>query len=298
MSTMTAMAIMSMGLEVVSTALASSQIIPLLAPVNTREHAAYNRWQQIKQYLHTIDDIKRIAERRGVVKLYHGCPTEFAELFIKYGPRVPYAVEDTARYVARLYGIPWVEFREYAYRKHEVVQRLSTAPAAIACRWAWSFPLGEVLTDLNSHARMFTRFKEISRERGISLDDAYNELYEQAIQVAHNKGIQCTTESAPGILGIPDKLALKSKTGALIQIDVDARALPEYAVRSAKHCIKDIQEGYRTTDHAVLLWNHEYRDIKVAAENAKSSRIVIRDMHPWEEELVENFIKKEIKEEV
>jgi len=263
-------------------------------PEGPREAIAYDRWQQLKQYLHTIDDIKRIANRQGTIKLYHGAPTEFAELLVKEGPRVPYRVEDTGRYVARVYGIPWVEFRPYAYRAHEVVGRLSTAPIAIAARWAWTFPLGEILTDLNAHARMFVAFKKKARREGISLDDAYDQLYEEAIQIGKEKGIRCTTDSAPNILGLPNKLATQTETGALVEIDVDARALPEYAVHSAQQYINSIDTGHCTEHETFLYWNHEYIDIKVAAENVKSSRIVIRDMQPWEQDLVEDIIKKEL----
>lgn len=263
-------------------------------PKAPREIVAYNRWQQIKRYLHTIDDIRRIANRQGIIKLYHGAPTEFAELLVTQGPRVPYRVEDTGRYVARVYGIPWVEFRPYAYRAHEVVEKLSTAPAAIAARWAWTFPLGEVLTDLNAHARMFVAFKEKAIREGISLDDAYDQLYEEAIQVARGTGARCTTESAPDVLGLPDKLALQKKAGALVEIGVDARALPERIVRDAVIRLGYIDKGETTEQETVLYWNHEYTDIKVAAENVRSSRIVISGMQSWEQDLVEEIIKKEL----
>jgi len=267
---------------------------PILQP--TREVVAEKRWQQIKRYMHTIDEIKQIAERRGIVHLYHGCPTEFADLLVKYGPKVPYAVEDTGRYVAKVYGLTWMEFRRYVYRSHEYVSRLSTAPAAIACRWAWSFPLGEVLSDINAMARMYIRFKEIARERGISLDDAYDDLYNEAVELAKARGYYATSDSAPDILGLPDKLALKDQTGSLVQIDVDARALPKYAVHDAGLHMKHLASKEMSEQEVFLAWNHHYRDVKIAPGNVGPRRIVIRGMERWEQDMIEDIIRREIAE--
>ncbi len=265
----------------------------LLNPENSTP-VVRSRLQELKKYTHTLNDIRRISTKTGVVKLYHGAPTEFAELLVKYGPRIPYKVEDTARYVARLYGIVWMEFRPYAYRHRESVERLSTSTAPIAARWAWSFPLGEVLTDLNSHSRMLVAAKKSPRETGVSVEDAYNDLHDRAADIARETGARYTFDSAPDILNLPDKLALQQKTGALVELVVDARAIPDYTASSAAQILKLLDEGEITETVALAWWNYQYRDIKIAPGNIKSSRIVIRNMEWWEQDAIEDLIKLEL----
>lgn len=260
--------------------------------IENQREIAISRWNEILKYCHSLNDIKRIANRQGIIKLYHGCPTEFAEIMVKEGPRVPYKVEDTGRYVARVYDISWVEFRPYAYRKQEVVERLSTATAPVAARWAWSFPLGEVLTDLNSHARLFVAFKKLAKEKGVSLDDAWDELDKKAMGIAKREGLRYTIETSPDILGLPDKLALKVKTGALVELEVDARALSDLTVLSAQQELEGIDKGYWSEQEMLEYWNHQYKDIKVAPGNIKSVRIIIRDMQPWEQDIIEELAKE------
>ncbi len=263
-----------------------------IASVQGREHVASTHWNEILKYCHTVDDLKKIASGQGTIKVYHGCPTEYAELMIKQGPSVPYKVEDTARYVARVYGIPWIAFYRWAYRRHEVREKLSTATAPVAARWAWSFPLGEVLTDLNSHARMYVAFKALSVREGISLDDAYDKLDKQAIEIAKATGQRYNIESAPDILGLPDKLALKLKTGALIEITVNARIVSDMASHDAKYFLKEIETGELPLKEALLFWNHEYRDFRLDPEDIISMRIVVRNMQPWEQNMIEDMIKE------
>lgn len=261
--------------------------------LGSKKSLALSRWNEILRYCHTIDDIKAIANRQGIIKLYHGAPTEFAEIFVREGPMVPYKVEDTARYVAKVYNVPWVEFQPWAYRVHEVVGRLSTATAPVAARWAWSFPLGEILTDLNSHMRMFIAFKKLSKEKGISLDDAYDEIDKEAVRISKEEGLKYTIESAPDILGLPDRLALEAKTGALVEIEADARALPESVSKGAQGALRSLEEGYWSEKELVASWNHQYKDIKIAPGNIRSARIIIRDMQPWEQDLLEEMMRSD-----
>ncbi len=226
--------------------------------------------------------------------MYHGCPTEFAELMVKEGPKVPYTVEDTARYVARVYDLSWMEFRPWAFRAHEVVKRLSMATAPVACRWAWSFPLGEILTNLNAHARMFKESKKVAREQGISVDDAYELISRKAIKMARGGELRYTSESAPDILGLPDKLALRARTGALVEFEVDARALPDYAVIGAQNYLEELERG-ESERELLLDWNHSYKDFKIAPGNIKSARIIIRDMYSWEQDVIEDYLERHVK---
>ena len=254
------------------------------------------RWKQIKSYYHTWQDIEKIASGQGIVHMYHGAPTDFAEMLVAEGPRVPYAVEDVARYVAKLYGLSWVEFSPIAYRKYEHVSKLSTAPAAIACRWAWSFPIGEVLSDLNSHARMHVAAKALSRSRGISYDDALDQLHEKAISISKIPDMpRYTTESAPGLLGLEDKIERKSRTGSLVQLDVDVRGLPHHIIHDAQVALRPEYVEEITKEEHLILWNNSYVDAKISAGTIKGSRIVIRDMMPWEQDVIEDMLREELR---
>jgi len=251
---------------------------------------ATSRWQEILKYCHTINDIRTIASGHGDVYVYHGAPTAFAEAMIKSGPQVPYKVEDTARYVASIYSISYKAFAPWAYRRHEVREKLSTATAPVAARWAWSFPLGEVLTDLNSHARMYIAMKALSQQKRISMSDAYEQLGEEAIKISRETGQKYTTDSTPDLLGLPDKLAFKEKTGALVQIRVDASALPEFVQHDAGVTLKYLdEEGVKGS---LMHWNHNYMDMRINPEDIKSIRIVVRGMEEWEQDEIERMVKE------
>ncbi len=263
-----------------------------VVPIQDRERVAAAHWNEILKYCHSVDDLKKIVSGQGTIKVYHGAPTEYAELMVKQGPQVPYNIEDTARYVASVYGISWRAFYRFAYRRHEVREKLSTATAPVAARWAWSFPLGEVLTDLNSHARMYVAFKALSVREGISLDDAYDKLDKEAVEIARATGQRYNIEAAPDILGLPDKLALKLKTGALVEIVVNASELSELSSHDASYFLEEIKTGKLPPKEALLFWNHEYRDFRLNPDNIISMRIVVRDMQPWEQDMIEGMIKE------
>lgn len=262
-------------------------------PVQNREQIAASHWEEILKYCHTVDDLRKIASGQGVVKVYHGAPTEYAEIMVKEGPQVPYAVEDTARYVAKLYGLRWIEFAPYAYRKREVREKLSTSTAPIAARWAWTFPLGEVLTDLNGHARLVVAALGLCRSKGIKLRDAMDELYDRAGELAKARGERFTFEGAANVLGLPDKLALKAKTGALVEITVDTKVMSDLGSHDARYYLEEVGAGRLPLKDALLFWNHEYRDFRIAPSDIRSMRIVVRNMQPWEQDIIEGMIKEE-----
>ncbi len=265
----------------------------IAAPVlQDREQIAAAHWKEVLKYCHTVDDLKKIVSGQGTIKVYHGAPTEYAELMVRFGPRVPYKVEDTARYVAGLYGIPWQAFYRWAYRRHEVREKLSTATAPVAVRWAWSFPLGEVLTDLNAHARMYLASKALSVREGIGVADAYDRLYNEAIEIGRVTGQQCTTDSAPTLLGLPNKLPPKSGTGALVEIVISSRVVSNMVSHDAKSYLEDIESGELPPREALLYWNHNYKDFRIAPDEIISMRIVVRGLQPWEQNMIEDMIKE------
>jgi len=232
---------------------------------------------EITRYSHKVSDVRRIASGTGTVKLYHGAPTEFAERLVKEGPRVPYRVEDVAREVAERYGLTWKEFYRFAYRRHETVGGLSTATAPVASRWGQHFPIGEVLTDLNSNARLVARAKEIKLP-GEGLTDAYNRLALEAEELARKKGVAFSTENLADLLRLPDKYGLKQRTGALVELEVDVSKLPKHIRRSANQELETLSRGEITEKELLDLWNHEYKDFKISPDAIRASKIVVRDM--------------------
>ena len=261
--------------------------------IQDREQIAASHWKEILKYCHTVDDLKKIASGQGLIKVYHGAPTEYAELMIKEGPQVPYRIEDTARYVAKLYGISWQAFYRWAYRRHEVREKLSTSTAPVAVRWAWSFPLGEVLTDLNAHARMYLASKAKSVKERISISDAYDRLYDEAIEIARATGQRCTTDAAADLLGLPDKLTPRSRTGALVEIVINASAASYIASHDAEVYLREIEKGEVSVEDNLLSWNHNYRDYRIDPSDIISMRIVVRNLQSWEQDMITDMVKEE-----
>jgi len=261
--------------------------------IGTREYTAKLRFEELKRYLHTPTDIEDIAHRRGTIRLYHGCPESYADLIVKYGPRVPYNVADTAYFLAKLYDVRWIEFRRYAYRAREVVDKVSTSTAPVASRWAWTFPYGEILTDLNAHVRMLVAAKQLRDASGMKLDDAYEEVWTRAIKAAHEKGMRYSTEAAPDALSLPNKIPLPKQSGALVEFIAKSSLIPDHVAHNAQTILEYYHSGEITQQELMASWNYVYIDIKIKPDAIISSHIIIRGMQYWEEDLVEEIIRKE-----
>jgi len=233
---------------------------------------------RILKYSHTMKDIETIASGQGTIKLYHGAPEEFAEALVSEGPRVPYNVEDVARGVAKAYGLSWKEFEPFAYRAGEVVKGLSTATAPVASRWAQHFPVGEILTDLNSHARLLVESKKLARKTGQSIEDAYEAVALRGEEAAKAKGVPAATESLADLLGLPDKYTLKTGTGALVELEIDVSKLPAQSIARARQELGALGRAEISRKELVELWNHGYKDFKVDPGAIKSARIVERGL--------------------
>ena len=253
-----------------------------------------HRWNQILQYYHRLTDITRFALGYGPVYVYHGAPTAYAKRLVAGGPQLPYSVMATARRVAQIYDINWSLFQRYAYRKNEVVKLLSTSAAPVACRWAWSFKKGEVLSDLNAHAMMIKAAENLAKTRGISISQAYDELYNRAIEIGRETGSQATSESAPYLLGLNDRIPLEEEGGSLVQIQIDVKDI-EFA-RSSMHdaniYLRKLAEGKTSKQEIEAMWNNSYRDLCIPASAIKSMRIVITDMEPWEADAIFAALEK------
>lgn len=251
------------------------------------------RWNQILQYYHRIPDLEKFAAGRGPVHVYHGAPTTFAKELVLHGPRIPYTVYGVARRVALLYGLNWSQFEHYAHRRAEKVSHLSTAPAPIACRWAWGFGKGEILTDLNSNAMMVVASNALAKSKGISVSDAYEELYNKAIVLARTQGTHATNDSAPHILGLRDKMKLEDETGSLVQIDIDVSGIEHErnAQDSAEYYLREIRDGNLPEADALAFWNNEYKDMWIQATAIRAMRIVITGMERWEQDAIEDMFR-------
>lgn len=232
---------------------------------------------QITKFSHKLQDIQTIASGKGIVKFYHGAPQEFAERLVAKGPRVPYKVEDVAREVAETYGLTYKEFWRFAHRRHEVVQGLSTATAPVASRWAQHFPTGEILSDLNATARLVARAKVV-KKAGETLTDAYNRVAAEAGALAKAKGVPATSGTMADMLGLPDKYALASGKGALVEIQVDASKIPQHLRKSAQLELDSLGRGEIGLDEFLQQWNHQYKDFKLSPDDIISSKIVVRDI--------------------
>ncbi|MDP2662022.1 MAG: hypothetical protein Q8R28_14960 [Dehalococcoidia bacterium] len=230
-----------------------------------------------RPYFHTLRDIRAIAHQRGTVTVYHGTNAVFARQIVAHGVRLPSTGEQVVRFVTSVYGIPYVAFtsRMYVADYGGEVARLSTAPAGVAIRWALHFKMGEVLSQLNAKARLHLATDKMVREHGVDYDDALNVLYEQSQEIANKRGASWDFNKAPDFLELPDLLASDNGQGALLAFDVDARAIPEYVVRTAQSEL-GYPLGYpEEIDEALLAWNTSYKDIKIVPRHLKNARIVL-----------------------
>jgi len=161
-----------------------------MIPANVR--TAVDKWNETTHYNHTVTDLMNMMSGSGRLYLYHGAPEEYANQLVKNGTRPQYTTSGLGRLVAVRYGLDWNEYRRYAPRaaSMEVVSKLSTAPALIAMRWASSFTHGEVLSDLNSTARVLVEAKRLAKINRTATSVEYNKLEDMALTMSKNQSLR------------------------------------------------------------------------------------------------------------
>lgn len=223
----------------------------------------------VKSLLHGWDDIERIAKGASKVRLYHGTTAENAEQILKHGVQLPESGEAAARKVADLYGIPWTEWINkvepgmIGSGYGDATRRLSTAPYPVAHRWSTSFPQGEIYSDLNSKARLYAEAKR----RGVP----YDELYEQAGDLANQKGMR-SIYTYPDAIDAPDLMKPSGKPGVVLGVDADARAISPTRRREAQSYLNardDPGNWDMSPEHLLKQWNVGYQDFKIHPQNIK-----------------------------
>lgn len=230
---------------------------------------------------HTTNDIRNIGwGTSGLVRLYHGAPEEYAVLMVKHGGRLTWSVENLAKEVASLYKLNWIQFKTWTNRISEIISKVSTSTAPVAVRWSY-FELGEILSMLNADARHLVeanRRKKFPVNRGKDVRDIYDEMWEEAHTISEVRNLKFDRDLIGNILNLPNKLKLSGK-GALVEVMVDIRGIPEIIKLQARQAIEDIGDeykGYVTSPSDVsITWNDNYRDIRVPRSSIKSARIVM-----------------------
>lgn len=230
---------------------------------------------ELRRYLHTIDDIRQIAERRGIIRVYHGLPFLYARSFVravKEGRLTPKwgSAETIGRWIARLYDIPWVEFIHRttagstmeSYARADV-DRVSTAPVAVAWRWATTAKYGEVADQLNEWARLMVEAKRRKMDFW-----TFQDMADRYVVKAKSE-----TRSLADALGLPNRLA-EYIGGAIIAIRVQSADVPEYARRLATLFYQAITDAPEETQGIIQEWNNRYIDIKVEHRKIRDARII------------------------
>ena len=227
--------------------------------------------------LHSLDEIRNIAAGTGETRLFRGTTADNAEAIMQNGLKLPESGEAAAQSVAKLYGIPWTEWK-YRVEPNGVggnygsaTKRLSTAPYPVASRWgqAGAFPQGEINSQLNAEARLYSEAKR----RGVPYDDLYNEAGDAAVA----QGTP-SMYKYPDAIGAPDKMAPKSKEGAMFQVIVDSRAISPRIRKEAQMYLDGIARGEYTPEQAVKYWNINYQDIKIHPQNIKRLELLNKAM--------------------
>jgi hypothetical protein len=222
-------------------------------------------------YLHTLDDIKNIANGEGIIPLFHGTSMDNAMSIMNEGMKLHESGEEAAQHVAKTYGIPWSEWK---HRVEPDIQgagygtetaKLSTAPYGIAKRWADNFPQGEIRSELNSKARLYSEAKK----RGMPYDDMYNMAGDKAVA----QGTPSMYKYGDAV-GAEDRMAQQNPGGAIIKLHVDGRAIPNRSKHEAQMMLRGIERGEYTPEQALQFWNSTYQDIKIHPQHIQKMEIL------------------------
>jgi hypothetical protein len=243
------------------------------------EQQTISKWNEACNYCWTKSDLQRIVSGAGTIDVYHGCPEDFADSLITGGYH-EYSVYGLARFVCAKYGLPFTLYSKFAHRvrQKEVFQKMSTAPVLIAFRWASNFKYGEVLSDLNSTARIL-RYILDNRDNSISVSDQYDRLYNQAIEIGKRPENQhANSDTFPDLLGLPDRYSRSTSTGAIVQIKVRIAMIYQQAWHDAKMTLNAMEEESSNEYLTLRGYNDSYIDIHISNEDMIARKVVIRDI--------------------
>ncbi len=240
----------------------------------THVPTAIAKWNEACKYIHTYDDLQKIADGKDneFVHVYYGAPEEYAESLVLNGFK-SYRIEYLAKEVASKYEIPWKVFMKYSVRSSLSASdemQLSSAPVLVAFRWASNFSHGEVLSEMNSTARIL----KMAMTMPGRLSNNYDKIHKDARKIAEEKGLQYSDNTIPELLGLPDKYPRTKSTGAIVQIKVRASKL-EHAAHDAKWMLEERNDTERA-GMTLLSWNDNYRDMRLNSEDIISMKIVVR----------------------
>jgi len=241
------------------------------------ERQVIAKWNEACNYCWTKEDLQRIVSGIGTIDVYHGCPEDFADSLASTGFH-EYSIYGLAKFVCSKYGLPWTLYSKFANRVQfkETFQKMSTAPVLIAFRWASNFKYGEVLSDLNSTARVL-RYILDNRDNSIPISEQQDKLYNKAIEIGKNPSNQyATSDSYPDLLGLPDRYSRSNSTGAIAQIKVNIKTIVGNAKHDAEMTLRAMEE-YTANPYMTLRgYNDSYIDIHVANSEMLSRKVIIR----------------------
>jgi hypothetical protein len=241
------------------------------------EYQTIAKWNEACNYCWTKQDLQQIVSGIGTIYVYHGCPDDFADSVVSGGFH-EYTIYGLARFVAVKYNLPWKLYENFAPRigHSEKFQKMSTAPILIAFRWASNFKYGEVLSDLNAHARVL-RYILDHREPNKSIADQYDSMYNRAIEIGKQPGNEyASTDTFPDLLGLPDRYSRATSTGAIIQIKIKVSVFHGNAKHDAEMTLRAIAENTDNPYMTLRGYNDSYTDIHIGNEDMLSRRVVIR----------------------
>lgn len=221
---------------------------------------------------HNLKHLRRIAGGYGKVPLYHGTSADNAASILQQGYKLPPSGQASEMDVAKRYGIPWTEWRKNVQTWDSygnTTQRLSTGPFDIAARWGkpGAFPQGEVLSDLNAKARLYTEAKR----RGIPYDDFYEQAYEA--QKA-NPAIPKSLYYLPDAVNAPDLMKPKRPGGVVLQNIIKGADIPKGTRTKAQLFLRWMDKNPEEAAEILRGWNLDYKDIKIEPRKIKRINVV------------------------
>lgn len=237
--------------------------------------SAVAAWNRTTKFEYTKLDLKNIASGSHGFYVYHGAPEEYADALVTQGAKIPYHTDYLARQVAARYELNWSQFQHYVHR-HDVVDSISTAPALVAFRWASQFSHGEVLSDLNAHARILVEANRLGGNVNANIDRLSN----IAMALARQTGSIYTSDNAPDILGLPDLYPRLYSDGAIVQIYVTPEVVKEHRYSSIHHdagvALREMNDNPIYADEILRSFNDSYVDYHLTLNQIHSAKVVVR----------------------
>lgn len=238
----------------------------------------------INKYLQIMENLAKGRQAEKPVQLYHGTsyPEEFLAA-VKSGRGAPrwQSSTDVLKTITSDYdltlteakNIPGVKGILQTYRTAgrepigSNISRISTAGPKVAESFT-KYPGGEVAHSLDYYVKTYKALKDKLGRRPTS-----NEVYDFRNGLTQKYGSVSNVQKE-----FPSRL--RTPQGAVLELDVDPRALSQGAEFETQDWLNKIRSGELTQEEGIRSWSSQYQDIKVPWSGVKGARVLSKGLLP------------------